>query len=120
MEGIPVPSAAAGGRLRRNLPAGPFLAMRMSDMRLLLALALVPAAARAVTLTVNGTHADVLIGASACSSKSLLAAWDLQQTPGGGDTAKLVGTSDSRLCTRTTPPTLPYRTFFGHIAPASQ
>jgi len=96
--------------------------MKMPDMRLLLALALAlaPAAARAVTLTVNGTHADVLIGANACKSKSLLAAWDLQQTPIGADTVKLIGTSDSSLCTSTTAPAAPNVTFFNSSPTAQQ
>jgi len=50
-----------------------------------LAFALAPFAASAIIFNVNGSNADVLVGASNCKTLQLLANWDLQTQPFSSD-----------------------------------
>jgi uncharacterized protein (TIGR03382 family) len=101
--------------------AGLYLAMLRSGMRLplVLAAALAPLAASAVTLTVNGSANDVLVGAANCKTLQLASTWDLQQTPTGSDRVLLIGTTNSSTCTNSAATTPPDQTFL-NSAPAAQ
>lgn len=101
--------------------AGLYLAMLPPGMRLplVLAAALAPLAASAVTLTVNGSANDVLVGAANCKTLQLASTWDLQQTPTGSDRVLLIGTKNSSTCTSSTAPTAPDQAFL-NSAPAAQ
>ena len=80
--------------------------MTRRDMRLApgLALALLPVAASAVSLTVNGVHADILVGANNCSTLQLRANWDLGQPPLlTGDTVTVMGVRSATTCSTPTP-----------------
>ena len=67
------------------------------------AVALVPLAAGAVDLKVNGSDADILVGSNNCSSLSLLAAWNLETAPSAGDHLRVMGVRNPGSCT-TNPP----------------
>ena len=67
------------------------------------ALALTPFAAGAVTLLVNNSTAGVLVGASNCKTKQLVANWDLGTAPSSGESVRLLGARDPASCT-TNPP----------------
>jgi len=69
-----------------------------------LAFALAPLAANAVIFTVNGSNADVLVGASNCKTLQLLASWDLQTNLfGSGDAVRLLGVRNQSSCTSNPP-----------------
>jgi hypothetical protein len=73
-------------------------------MRLVSALAVlaVPAAAlAAVSVTVNGSKTDVLVGAANCKTLALNAAWTLANAP-IGDKVQVMGVRNSSNCTSTT------------------
>src|SRR2546430_14967290 len=77
-----------------------------ADMRLApaLAFALAPLAANAIIFTVNGSNADVLVGASNCKTLQLLASWDLQTNLfGSGDSVRLLGLRNASSCTSNPP-----------------
>ncbi|HEX9577163.1 MAG TPA: MXAN_2562 family outer membrane beta-barrel protein [Myxococcales bacterium] len=74
-------------------------------MRYVSALAVLaaPAAAfAAVTVTVNGSKTDVLIGAANCKTLALNTAWTLAAAPVGGDKVQVMGVRNSSTCTATT------------------
>jgi uncharacterized protein (TIGR03382 family) len=85
------------------------------DMRIALALAaaaLMPLPAGAITLTVNGSSSDVLVGGANCKTLQLAATWDLQTIPTGNDRVRLLGArSGSGVCGTTNATTLPDQTF---------
>jgi uncharacterized protein (TIGR03382 family) len=68
-----------------------------------LAVALAPFAAGALIFNVNGSNADVLVGASNCTSLQLLANWDLQTTPFSSDSVRLLGVRNASSCTSNPP-----------------
>ena len=69
-----------------------------------LALALLPAAASAVSLTVNGVHADILVGANNCSTLQLRANWDLGQPPlASTDSVIVMGVRSATTCSTASP-----------------
>lgn len=99
--------------------AGLYLAMLPVGMRLhlVLAVALAPLAASAVTLSVNGisstsANAELLVGKDTCKSLQLASTWDLQQSPNPGDRVLLIGTKNASTCTNTAATTPPDQTFF--------
>src|SRR5438445_573158 len=75
------------------------------DMRLApaLAFALAPFAASAIIFNVNGSNADVLVGASNCKTLQLLANWDLQTQPFSSDSVRLLGVRNAASCTSNPP-----------------
>ena len=90
-------------------------------MRLSLALAAaLPLAASAVTLTVNGSANDVLVGRSNCKTLELASSWDLQTTPTGSDRVLLIGTKNSSTCTSDAATTPPDQTFLNSTPAAQQ
>lgn len=101
--------------------AGLYLAMLRVGMRLhlVLAVALAPLAASAVTLTVNGAATDVFVGAANCRTLQLASTWDIQQTPTGSDRVLLIGTRNSSTCANSASTTAPDQTFF-NSTPSAQ
>src|SRR2546421_4131277 len=79
--------------------------MTGTDMRLApaFALALVPLAAGALTANVNGSTADVLVGANNCRTLQLTLNWDIQTTPSTVDHLRAMGARNQASCT-TNPP----------------
>src|SRR5690242_21807583 len=106
--------AAARQAAAMGQAAGLYLAMLRPGMRLslVLATALAPLAASAVTLTVNGAATDVFVGKSNCGTLQLASTWDLQTTPTGGDRVLLIGTRNSSTCGDTAVTAPPDQTFF--------
>src|SRR5947208_2902986 len=63
----------------------------------------VPAVAlAAITVTVNGSSSDVLIGAASCKTLALNTAWTLATAPTGSDKLQVLGVRNSSTCTSTT------------------
>jgi len=93
------------------------------DMRLAPALvaALLPFAASAIDLTVNGSRQDVRIGGSQCKSLTLTARWDLQGPPQVSDRTRVVGArSGSGACSTPDTITAPDHVFVSEHAPTAQ
>ena len=77
----------------------------------LAAAALMPLPASAITLTVNGSSNDVLIGAANCKTLQLVTTWTLDTTPTGTDRVRLLGArSGSGVCGTTNATTSPDQT----------
>jgi uncharacterized protein (TIGR03382 family) len=97
--------------------------MTSRDMRIafVLAAALTPVAAHAITLSVNGSTTDVLVGADQCKSLQLAATWDLQTPPTGTGSLRLIlARSGSGACSSTNPTTAPDQTFTTRNPPVLQ
>jgi MYXO-CTERM domain-containing protein len=80
--------------------------MTRRDMRLApaLALAFAPLAAVAVTLNVNGSNLDVLVGRDNCKTLQLVANWDLGVgAPTGTDTVQVMGVRNPATCSDANP-----------------
>ena len=84
------------------------------------ALALAPVAAAALTVNVNGSTADVLVGANNCRTLQLTVNWDLQTSPtqATNEILRAMGTRSSANCTTNPPPTQEISLFEGR--PPSQ
>jgi hypothetical protein len=95
--------------------------MLRSGMRLsiVLAVALAPLAASAITLSVNGSsststsNAEVLVGAANCKTLQLASTWTLDNPP-GGDRVLLIGTKNASTCANSASTTPPDQTFFNN------
>jgi len=81
------------------------------------ALALAPVAAAALSINVNGSNADVLVGLNNCKTLQLTLNWDIQTTPTGIDRVRAMGTRNSASCSTNPPSPAPEVPLFDQPPP---